>query len=293
MFKKNIVSNGEISIDDEQQLQEFPDMLKVLLLLKTISEDTGIAPQSYQNAQGTNLRVQFSAACVDVVDFVDMYGTIIGEINEKYPVVVNGLVSQMEEGTLTESKGDKSYVFSRHSSSGDGFDTLAHIYFKISFPDIQQCDFAHAAIKNFRLGQNFVAMSRKWDGLEFTKDLYESSDVLYYRYIPVGVESADVYDEMADLLSVGQATELWERFLQGGASWAEFETVQGLIAQGSYEGLYKWELALKLAVEGIGMTVDFSSGGVHVTYEDGRKLQLGYNNSTGAEKLFAKIIFPA
>lgn len=293
MFKKNSASHGETRISKSDALQGIAPLRGFLILLKAISEDLGVLPSAYQSAAKTSLRVQFLNSCVDAQDLIESYGTLLGNISAAYPVSINGSIGQLEEGTIEITAEEKHYCFSKQSASGHNFDTLSDFYFKISFESANLCDFAKEVLFHLPMRQNFVVMSGKWSRFDFAKDLFIDSDVLYFRYLPLSVEKQDVFSELPDLLSVEQIAELWTRFLQGGASWAEFETVQSLVATGYTAGIYKWELALKLAVENIGITISYEGNSVHALYQNGERVKLGYNKTTGAEKLFAKILSPA
>lgn len=293
MFKMNLIQDGIPLGAADADSGMHPIKLLALVVQDLASEMDGSFPEFYRALDKSKLRILYPGLSVDVTDFLASYGALLGRISDAFALSVTGLANSREEGLL-EFYRNGGYSCSKSSTSGDGFAVLAHICLQLEFRDSDMLDLAREVLLNAR-GAGSAAVSRRWDAFPMARGLFERFDFSYFRYICLDGDTEGLAGDLPSKLTLSQIVELWRDYLTDGTPWFEFEQAAGLIREDGLSALYKWEIALKIALDDLGLQIMVYPSRFEILDKEGApvNLHIGYNSTDGARKLLAKLIFPA
>lgn len=292
MFKKILVKGQYLKYPRDTQFSEVPLLKLMGLMVNHLCEDLDMVPQIYKREKSNSILMFYPNSCLDLNAFTSYYEPYLGAIGTKYAIVIEGWISGLEEGLIKVLPDEQQTYFEKYNTSGKDFDILSSITIKIEFQDDKVCEFMMELLSNAHTDLNYIAMSPKWDKEEFTQNLFEESNLFYYRYIGVNQEQSQLCYEIVDILTVPQLSQLWLKYFEVGHSYEEFERALELLSDDVPVTVYKWELGLKLALEDADITVNVSLNDFTVKDALGNRIKLDFHSHCAAEKLFIKIIFP-
>ena len=269
-----------------------PGIKKIAALIYELAGELQTIPQIYCRERDRALWAMFRDSCFDCENFFEEYGQLLAEIEEEFPVSVDGMIGNLETGELQAEFRDKGVCCRKSNVSGEPFDQIYDMCIHIEFLDKRQMEITHEVLKNLDFVQGCAAVERKWENLPEADGLFEPDQFTYYRYLLLE-EGGDFLGKCLDSLTIQQMEELWMNFLRDGATAVEFETLYSRLSEGLPCNMYRWELSLQLALADLGIEVLHEDGGYRVVDADGNRLRYDFASSSAAEKLFLKILFPA
>ena len=177
---------------------------------------------------------------------------------------------------------------SKRSTSGRDFDEISNICLRFYIEDEGERDELCSCLANLDYRQDYLAVSRTLLAKKLFVGIAEDYPDTYYRYLPMS--GGDM--EFWNALSMNQKNMLWILFLEYKVSAVEFEYVVNGLKDGSMVYLFTWELALRMALDELGISVESQEEDFKVLDKDGKRLRMDYGRGSEAEKLFLKILFP-
>lgn len=117
------------------------------------------------------------------------------------------------------------------------------------------------------------------------REVPEQSPDTYFRYVLFTED--DIY---LNSLSISQRKQLWLLYFREGLSPLEFDDAFSAMENNEISA-FPWELALRLALEEAGITVNYDNG-YCVNDRSGKRISPDFSSELAAERMFAKLIFP-
>lgn len=295
MFKMNAVGRGgKLTLQKGGAMGRAHPVKQLLYLVQELSERAdGAQPEICRSSDKTCLRVLFSTLSLDVDEFLSCCGILAGNVAECCGLSINGFIAELKEGRVDVDASGEQYCFAKSSTTGENFEVLYPVYLRLDFADAMETGFFCDLLRGFSPDCCTVALHRRWDNVVAAQGLYENSEVSYYRYVYAGDDPGEFPGTIPYALSLEQIAGLWQSYLEDGAPWNEFEQTLALIEEGGFVRLYKWQLGLKIAAESMGLSITAQPARFQIVNREGKRLSVGYNGTAGAEKLLAKLIFPA
>lgn len=296
MFKLNYVEKGDYKIKfDPDPYDQLPPVKLAATLIGMVTEEFDLVPELYELEEETAIGILYNNTCVDIEHFLDEYGEVISVLNRIHVITIQGEIAGLEEGKVVPAIEEDIVLFKKYNTTGRDFDTLKSIYLKIYLSEEKVCKFMVSLLEKMVYNPYYVAMEREWDKLDCVRGLYENSPLFYFRYINLKFldNPEDACFAMIDALAIPQIMILWEKYIEENVAYEEFERVCEMYEQGHELDLFKWGIALNRVVRKKRIQVNIESNNVYsIIDQNGKKIKLGYNSNSGAEKLFIKFLFP-
>lgn len=296
MFKLNYVEKGDYKIKFNPEPYEQVNPVKLAAkLIGKVTDEFDLLPELYELEEETAIGILYNNTCADMEHFLDEYGELISILNMSNVTTIQGEIDGLEEGKIEPVVEEDTVLFKKYNATGRDFDLLKSLYLKIYFSSEKECKFLISLLEKMEHNPYYIVMEREWDKLECTKGLYENSTLLYYRYINLKFleEPEDTCYAMINALGIHQIMVLWEKYLEENVVYEEFERVCEMYEQDYEFDLFKWGIALNRVVRKKGIQVNIENNNVFSIFDkDGKKIRVGYNSRSGAEKLFTKFLFP-
>lgn len=192
-----------------------------------------------------------------------------------------------ESGQLTAESGTKgtSLRCAKLNVSGTDFETIRDIALKIPVQEESDLPEYLRLLSAISPKCSYIAAERTELIEDVFRDIPQHSEDTYFRYIVL-----TGYDCFLNALSIQQRKKLWLMYFGDGLSPLEFENAYSAIERGEISE-FPWELALRLALEELGITVSYENG-YCVNDRSGKRISPDFKSELAAERLFAKLIFP-
>lgn len=262
---------------------------EVLRIIYSISSELSINPRIFIS-DGNILWAYFENSSVSTRWFIERYGELMAFVSEKYHMSLYGSVNGYESGQVTARfSEDKNHIdFVRLDETSVDFDEVVDVCIKLSVGDGDVCTELSSILKDIDYTKDFLPVERTRYTSQNLGTYPQYSEDTYFRYIALD----EVGDEnrYTDSLSIKQKRQMWTLFLEDGISPLEFDNI--LRQRKDHTAvLFSWELALKLAMGEMGMSVSYEDG-FKVINKDGGRRKFDYEKGSSAERLFLKILFP-
>ena len=274
-----------------QKPQDVPGMTadgEVLNILYNLSTELSQNPQLFvsQNI----IWAYFKNASISARQFIERYGPDMAYVSTHYRMSLYGSVNGYESGQITAalSEDETEIIYTRLDETQRDFDEMVDVCIKISMGDEAHSHSFADILRHMDYTLDYLPIRRSaYAQMAFGAYAQHSADT-YFRYMPMSAyPDAERY---TDSLSMEQKKQLWEMYLEQGLSPLEFDNVLRLRKMHTAV-LFSWELALKLSLGEMGITVAYENG-FEVTDAAGKRLKFDYEKGSGAERLFLKILFP-
>ncbi|MCR1840436.1 hypothetical protein [Murimonas intestini] len=288
MHKKVIAARQKIKFRDN--IPEGNAPYYMMEMVWAVASDLEKIPQFYIVGQEKTLWVFYEYTSFICDDFLEKYGVLSALISEKYPVSVCGTSGELEHVWAEAGfiNGRKELELIKSSTSGRDFDEISNICLRFYIEDEGERDELCSCLANLDYRQDYLAVSRTLLAKKLFAGIAEDYPDTYYRYLPMS--GGDM--EFWNALSMNQKKMLWILFLEYKVSAVEFEYVVNALKDGSMVYLFTWELALRMALDELGISVESQEDDFKVLDKDGKRLRMDYGRGSEAEKLFLKILFP-
>lgn len=252
----------------------------LIYLLNCSVED----PPSVYTSDDNVLWVYYANSCFVCEDFFSNYGLHMA-ISK---IAVYGGTDGFEGGDLSAEFLDKgkSVRFQKKNVSGTDFELIRDIALKLSLESHEYTCAFQKLIHHIQAQNSYLAIDRTAFHDEILETFPKRSGDTYYQYRILGNETS----HYLNALSISQRKKLWLLFLNDHFSPLEFDDAYTAMEQNIISA-FPWELALRLAMEEIGITVRFENG-YFITKRDGSRMFPDFSSEQAAEKLFLKLIFP-
>lgn len=288
MHKKIIAKRQKIKFKDD--IQEGNAPYYMMEMVCAAASDLEKIPQFYIVRQEKTLWVLYEYTSCICDDFQEKYGVLAALISEKYPVSVCGTSGELEhvwaEAGFINSRKELELI--KRSTSGRDFDEISNICLRFYIEDEGELDELYSCLINLDYRQGYLAVSRTLLAKKLFAGVQEDYSDTYYRYLPMNGGDMDFWNS----LSMNQKKMLWVLFLEYKVSAVEFEYVVNGLKGESPVYLFTWELALRLAMEELGISVESQGDDFKVYDREGKRFRMDYRKGSYAEKLFLKILFP-
>lgn len=227
----------------------------------------------------------------EVESLVEEYGAELATISARFPMLISGMTSRMDMGTVEISWDDQNQICCRKSNfKGTDFERLESLGLKIRFDKAETLSAYGELVKGIRMEYPYAPVSRKHiKYLEEGTVPENAKKDTYYYYIPVNPQSERFF---ADGLSIRQKQNLWLKFLKDGVSPMEFAYINQALAEGTEVNMFELELALRMAMASEGITIEYRDVEFRILDKNGQRKWFSYQSVLEAEKLCVKILFP-
>lgn len=274
---------------DDKEVSEESLFIASLYML---SYDLSMNPKVYKIEKEHSLWIYYEKSCYVVENFFNEFGISFGVISNKYPVSIYGTINDNESASLVSvyDIGEGKISLFKKNISGNDFDEMSDICVKIEISDVSLLNNFFKLISDLDYRKSFLAVERaKFKDLTF-KGIDEEGEDTYFRYLKLN----EPYDgEMfIDALTINQMKKLWQIFLEEKISALEFDYALGGYQQDSLYSLFEWELALRLVLSDMDISIKYDDNSFNVLDKNNKRLYFDYNSENSAEKLFLKILFP-
>ncbi len=271
--------------------QPLPPLKGIALLLLALIRDMRSKPQIYSLPRESSLWIFFPDSCIVTDNFFEDYGLLMGHLSKTYPVIVRGIVENLEEGELEAAFREKGLEFRKYNCSGKDYANLFDICLTFQIQQADELQFALEMVAAIDEMDRCIAVDRRWEDLPNVAAILEPDDLSYYRYILLE-DSTDLTQDYLACLTVNQIVALWYKYLEDGISSLEFDWLYDQLEQQDAARLFQWELGLHIALSQLQIQIDYRAEGFTITNAVGNKMRFDFSSSLAAEKLFLKILFP-
>ena len=263
----------------------------ISILVHELSKEIGINPEVQCISKEKLIWVIFSDSCFECDFLIDNYSLIIAEVSEKYPIVINGIINDFEEGEIKVFYEEDQLKLNKSNASGKDFLSLSDLCLKINVEKNEEIEILNEALSNIKYNKNCIAIRRKWDKYFSNYSINDNQKVMKYIYIPL--ETLDnEEEEYLNSLSILQMKELWLDFLLDHHTALEFELLYNMFQKISMEKMHLWELALRIALSQCEFSIEYHDKEFNIVDKSGKRVYYNFESSSSAEKLLLKILFP-
>lgn len=283
MQKKISAWCGEENFDSEEYRGNISYAL--LELIYGISVDLASNPEYYKTDENT-LWIYFPDSCFTADEILHNYGIYMALISKKIPLSVYGSTEGFESSELTAKISNDKIIYQKLNVSGKDFEIISNICIRLIFSSSVICNEYQVMIENLNFHNDYITCERTPFIEKTFEDISQYNNDTYYRYILLDDNPAQYLLS----LSVEQIKKLWLLYLEDGISPMEFDDAYNFIA-GKEISEFSWELALRIALEEMGITVEYNEG-YRIFTRKGRRITPSYETKCSAERLFIKLIFP-
>ncbi|NFO10568.1 hypothetical protein FDB29_05540 [Clostridium botulinum] len=263
----------------------------ISILVHELSKEIGINPEVQCISKEKSIWVIFSDSCFECDFLIDNYALIIAAVSEKYPIVINGIINDFEEGEIKFFYEEDRLKLNKSNASGKDFLNLSDLCLKINVEKNEEIEILNEALSNIRYNRNCIAIRRKWDKYFSNYSINNNQKVMKYNYIPLETLENKEYDYI-NSLSILQMKELWLDFLVDHHTALEFELLYNMFQKRSMEKMHLWELALRIALSECEFSVEYYNKQFNIIDRDGNHIYYNFESYSSAEKLLLKILFP-
>lgn len=289
MIKKVLAASLTFPAAKNAAFEELPLARQTLYFVSTVSTILQTNPEVCAEAENS-FYLLYHHSCMELYPLFSECCGMLSCVAQRCKFALSGMIDDFEEGLVECEAVQGAVSLRKFSADGADFDTVENLCLHFSFENVETCLLMKTVFERYDYQQNYVAFRRS-SALPKEDVAYLQGRLLFFRYLKVEDTETD-YSELLAALSVEQITELWEHYLQDGVAYEEFERMQELTDSGDCSEIYKWLAALKLAFARLGIVVSGTNLNFSVTDQNGRKLSLGYNSASAADKLLSKLLFP-
>ncbi|MPN33329.1 hypothetical protein SDC9_180814 [bioreactor metagenome] len=220
------------------------------------------------------------------------YADLLIPIAQHASLSIHGVIDGLESGYAAAVLEKGKLIFKKYDTTGTDFDIMGSLCLKFKFEEPELCSFLTVVLSRACGNAPSIPVGRHWDNFSFTKDLYLPLEFCYYRYIYIGDPPEDPYPELLSSLSIAQLVYLWEKYLEEGVNYEEFDRLYELFEQRADFPFCPWLIALRIAIEKLHMNIQMQEDDFYIFDSQGNRKKLGFNRPSSAEKLFLKLLFP-
>lgn len=265
----------------------------VVELVYALENELDILPKLYVLEHEHTLWVNFENSCLECEWFFEEYSAITAFISAQYPATALGTVRGQESAEI-EIRGceqDSMLQITKSNISGKDFSTFTDLCLRILIENPAEMSEMYALLSNLSAHQTYLAVHRCPLTKEWFANYPDVDPYTCYQYIPLLGDDCGKESFWEDI-TVEQRKYLWLQLLCEHSSMLEFEYVIEALCGGYLTDFFKWELALRQALDEENVEISFSNEEFRMTDKNGKRLLFSYVKGSGAEKLFLKIIFP-
>lgn len=288
LYRKNLAAEGRLPARPESGV---PPAKLCLALLYDLCCKLSEEPHAFALGGDRTVTVFFRDSCYACADLLQEYREILAAVNSSWPIAVYGVVGGAEVGELRCEREGETLHWIKSNVTGKDFDLLSDLCVQITTSCAVECELLTEAVSRMSDRRSCAAVHRRYEALCRTSELTVPVDSAHFLYLPLG-DSAESGDRL-ESLTVELKAELWEEYLLDGVSCLEFEWFMEDFADGTAQGLLEWELALRMVLPRLGITVENGPEQFRITGSDGKPMRLSYVTAPAAGRLFLKLLFPA
>ncbi len=272
-----------------------PPCWELLALLSGINEWLeGAYPciQSSLQKQAVSVYILYRNVVYTPEGFWDLFGQVLAQIHEKWPICVYGTAENQETVRLTARAEEDAILLTQESISGKRAGMMNTLCIQVDCTDNRTAERVAALLTAMHWDTNVAALNN-WQEADFLREqrlLLETEVPGFFCY--AGVDPEVTAGAMLDSLDFRQKLMLWTVFLRDGFEPAEFSWMADNITRDTLEDRLEWELALWEAMDQLGFTVVNREKDFAVYDGAGRRLYFGADCRRPAERAFLKILFP-
>ncbi|WP_294465698.1 hypothetical protein [uncultured Anaerofustis sp.] len=290
MHNKVIAYKEEVNISKDIKPSYEESLLMVYIYM--LGYELNINPKVYKIEKENSIWVYYEKACYAVENFFDEFGISAGLISNKYPLSIYGIINDNESASLVSyyDLSDSKIILMKKNVSGKDFAEMTDICVKIEVINSDLLDSFYQIINNLDYRKSYIAVDRAKFPEHMFNNMDEEDKNTFYKYIKL--DNPYENEAFIDSLSIEQRKELWKLFLKDKLSPIDFDYAFKRYKENSLFSLFEWELALRLALSDLRISVEYNDNNFKIIDKNNKRLYFDYSSDNSAEKLFLKILFP-
>ncbi|WP_455790763.1 hypothetical protein [Clostridium butyricum] len=279
---EEIVTNiGKLKVD-----------ISVLELLSIIvyelSKESGIKPEVKCIYKDKSLWILFDNSCFQCDNLIEDYRELIGLVSNEFLITINGVIDTFEIGTIKMIIEDGKMKIQKSNTTGKDFDIISDLCIKIEMRNNEELQFLYEVLSSVQYNKTCISIRRKWDKY-LSNNRYIGTKYNYIQFENIDDEQNDFVNS----LSIFQMTELWIDFLENKYTYIEFDVLYENFKNGNMRRIFAWELALRIALSKLSISIENSSDGFKIVDSNGNQIHYTFESKSSAEKILLKILFPS
>ncbi|MGL4665725.1 MAG: hypothetical protein ACRCWA_11980, partial [Clostridium butyricum] len=159
---------------------------------------------------------------------------------------------------------------------------------KIEMRNNEELQFLYEVLSSVQYNKTCISIRRKWDKY-LSNNRYIGTKYNYIQFENIDDEQNDFVNS----LSIFQMTELWIDFLENKYTYIEFDVLYENFKNGNIRRIFAWELALRIALSKLSISIENSSDGFKIVDSNGNQIHYTFESKSSAEKILLKILFPS
>lgn len=267
-----------------ESIEDLPaPMIAAIDFVYIISSTLRHNPMVYSSADNV-LWIHYPNSCFICEEFFSSYGLYIALSKSS----VYGGADSFEGGKLTARISDngKALYCEKRNVSGTDFELIKDIALKIPLDNGKSVE----EYKKLLCAVNYKSSCLVMERTSFTENVFDgqpqANPDTYFRYTFLS-NTTEIY---LNSLTIELIKKLWLLYLVDRLNPLEFNDAFSAMEKNQIS-IFPWELALRLALEETGITVNYGNG-YSITDKNGRRITPSFDSNNFAERLFIKLIFP-
>lgn len=275
-----------------QQELHFKNLSKIseeFLLIEcvySLGYELKMNPKVYKIDKENFLWIYYEQSCFALNSFINDFGIIIGIVSNKYPLSIYGTINDNESASLEsyyDAKEEKVKLV-KMNISGKDFDEMSDVCVKLEIKEHSLLNDFYKLFSNLNYKKSYIALDRMKFKAGIFEGIEEEDKETYYKYLKI--DNPYESELFIDSLSIEQMKELWLVFLREKISPLEFDYAMNRYKNDILYSLFEWELALRLALNDMDISISYDNNNFHVKDKNGKRLYFDYNTGDSAEQLF-------
>ena len=290
MHNKVIAYKEKVNIPNNIKPSYEESLLMVYIYM--LGYELDMNPKVYKIEKEHSIWVYYEKACYAVKSFFDEFGISAGLISNKYPILIYGIINDNESASLESyyDLNDSKVTLIKKNISGKDFDEMTDICVKIEVKNSDLLNSFYELLNDLDYRKSYIAVDRAKFPEHMFNNMDEEDKNTFYKYIKL--DNPYENESFIDSLSIEQRKELWILFLKDKLSPIDFDYAFERYKDDSLYSLFEWELALRLALSDMDISVKYNDNNFKIIDKNNKRLYFDYSSDNSAEKLFLKILFP-
>ncbi|MEQ3338037.1 hypothetical protein [Clostridium butyricum] len=283
------VTVSEEIVTDIGKLKVDISVLELLsIIVYELSKESGIKPEVKCIYKDKSLWILFDNSCFQCDNLIEDYGELIGLVSNEFLITINGVIDTFEIGTIKMIIEDGKMKIQKSNTTGKDFDIISDLCIKIEMRNNEELQFLYEVLSSVQYNKTCISIRRKWDKY-LSNNRYIGTKYNYIQFENIDDEQNDFVNS----LSIFQMTELWIDFLENKYTYIEFDVLYENFKNGNMRRIFAWELALRIALSKLSISIENSSDGFKIVDSNGNQIHYTFESKSSAEKILLKILFPS